>query len=421
MRVLFLTHRLPFPPNRGDRIRAFNIIGSLARHADVEVVSLVHDDDERAQVGSLRRHFDIRVTPLPVPYLRTRAAAMLALAGTRRPLTHVLLDSPDAATALRAIVDERPPDVVLAYCSGMAKFALRAPLDRFPLVVDLVDLDSAKWAAMAEESRPPMRWIYERESRHLGAFERSAVLRAHASLVVNEREAAAVRRLEPRANVQVVPNGVELDTFAASGPPAEEPRVVFCGVMNYAPNVHAVSWFVREVWPEVRRICPAATFAIVGADPADAVLRLANPDLGIEVTGRVPETAPYLWRAAVSIAPLRIARGVQNKVLEAVAAGLPAVVTTDVFDGLPNEVRGACRVADTADEFARQTVRLLRLTGAERRAIAGRADCVALSWQRQMTPLTGVLADAMSLTLPARSDDEALSAPSQQRAFQQQV
>jgi sugar transferase (PEP-CTERM/EpsH1 system associated) len=393
MRVLFLTHRLPFPPDRGDRIRAFQIVRALSRWADVELVSLTHDEAEAARADDLRACMNVGLTTVPVPYYRTRLSAVGALAGTT-PLTHVLLDSPEMTPALRSICASRPPDVVLAYCSGMAKFAMQPPLSAYPLVIDLVDLDSAKWAEMSAESRLPMAWIYGREARHLGSFERDAVERAHACLVVNDREADAVRGLCPNADVRVVGNGISLDRFAPPGPPSEEPRVVFCGVMDYGPNVDGVVWFAREVWPRVLERCPAATLSVVGSNPTDAVRRLAGDAQRIEVTGRVPEVTPYLWRSAVSIAPLRIARGLQNKVLEATAAGLPSVVTSAVFDGLPNEVRSACAVADDAEAFAGETVRLLGLAAGERRAIPARSDFRSLSWEQQMRPLAAILTNA---------------------------
>ena len=393
MRVLFLTHRLPYPPHRGDRIRAFHILRTLAPGMEVDLVSLVHDRTESDDVAQLRSRLGVRVTPVPVPYYSNRMAAALTLGGSR-PLTHILLNSPDIIPAITSIVRERPPDVVLAYCSGMAQFALQTPLVDYPLVIDLVDLDSLKWADLAEKSGPPMRWIYKREARLLGAFERTAVRRARASLVVNDREADAVRAAAPDANVVVLPIGVELDALRPRTDPVNASRIVFCGVMNYEPNVRGVLWFAREVWPLVRKLCPPATLTIVGSDPTEPIRRLASASSGIEVTGRVPDVSPYLWNAALSIAPLQVARGVQNKVLEAVAAGLPTVVTSAVFEGLPNEIRIACRLADSPEDFARQTSRLLRMTGHERRAMASRANCAVLSWERQMAPLGRILADA---------------------------
>lgn len=400
MKVLFLTHRLPYAPDRGDRIRAFHVLRSMAAHAEVELASLVHDERERGEADGLARRLGIRVVTVAVPGLRNRVAALPALIGSR-PLTHVLLDSPFLRPTLAAIVRQRPPDVVFAYCSGMARVAMEPPLRRYPMLLDMVDLDSAKWAALAQNARPPMRWVYAREAKQLEAFERQAVTHARTTLAVNDREAEALRRLEPRASIRVVSNGVDIQPLTARSEPAEDPHVVFCGVMNYTPNIDGVLWFARDVWPTIRRMCPAATFTIVGSDPVPAVRRLAADGSGITVTGRVPEVAPYLWGAAVSIAPMMVARGLQNKVLEAISAGVPAVVTSAVFEGLPNEVRVACRVADSAEEFARHTLRILRLPGWGRRAMAERANCAALAWERQVAPLADILADAAAVSVPA--------------------
>lgn len=395
MRVLFLTHRLPYPPNRGDRIRAFQIVRALVPDVQVELLSLVHDPLEAAEVPRLEQRLGVRVTPIEVPYYRNRIEAAAALAG-RRPLTHVLLNAPGVMPAIRKIVDERPPDLVLAYCSSMAQFAMQSPLSSIPMVLDMVDLDSEKWSDLAAKSGMPLSWIYRREARQLGAFEREAVAHARATLVVNEREAEAVRRLVPGAHVTALPNGVDLWSLQPPPEPVEDPRVIFCGVMNYAPNADGVCWFVREVWPLVRKVVPTATFSIVGSDPTDQVRKLASAEDGIEVTGRVAEVSRYLWNSTMSVAPLHVARGVQNKVLEAVAAGLPTVVTPAVLEGLPNEVRVACRLAESAEDFARQTTRILRMGGAERRAMATRANLAALSWEQQMAPLPHLLEDALT-------------------------
>src|SRR5262249_55942107 len=157
------------------------------------------------------------------------------------------------------------------------------------------------------------RFIYSREARRLAPFERSLVERAHATTVVNEREAEALRRLAPNASIQVMPNGVDVVGLKPVGPPTGSADVVFCGVMNYEPNVEAVLWFANHVWPLVRRSRPDARFVIVGSAPVPAVRRLAAPQSGIEVTSAVPDVRKYLWKAAVAVAPIHMARGVQNK------------------------------------------------------------------------------------------------------------
>jgi sugar transferase (PEP-CTERM/EpsH1 system associated) len=392
VRVLFLTHRLPYAPNRGDRLRAFHIARTLASSVDLEIVSLAHNLEEVAQVGPLEA-MGARVTAVPVPRFRNYVKAVVRLVGDR-PLTHSLLDAPGMTGTLALIVRERRPDVVLAYCSGMARFALQQPLSGLPLVVDLVDVDSQKWAALSQSSPWPMRWIYGREARCLADFERSMAKVAAATLVVNDRERDALRAVAPGARVTVVPNGVDLRPLIPRSAPVERPRVVFCGVMNYPPNVDGALWFCQNVWPVVRGRRPDAELLVVGSDPAPAIRRLHSPENGIEVTGRVDDVRPHLWGSAVAIAPLLTARGIQNKVLEAVGAGLPAVVSSQVFEGLPTAVRPACRVGVSAELFAEETLRLLALSPNERRQVAGRADMAELTWESALRPLLSLLADS---------------------------
>ena len=396
MKVLFLTHRLPYAPNRGDRIRAFHIVRSLASRCDLELVSLVHDADELSQVPRVEA-MGVRVTAVQVPRLRNLAIGAVQLAG-KRPLTHILLDAPDLRGTIRTIVSQRPPDVVLAFCSGMARFALEPPLSEFPLVVDLVDVDSQKWLALSESTTWPKSWIYEREAEHLAEFERRLAAAASEVFVVNERERKLMLTVAPESNVAVVPVGVDVEPLLPRVPPERRPRVVFCGVMNYAPNVDGVRWFARDVWPLIRARRPDARFAIVGSNPVASVRRLHSPEQGIEVSGTVDDVRPYLWESAVSIAPLFMARGVQTKVLEAVAAGLPAVVTSAVFEGLPSAIRSACRVADTAEAYAAAAVGVLNMTPADRRQLAQSADLAQLGWDAQLRPLHDALASATPRT-----------------------
>jgi sugar transferase (PEP-CTERM/EpsH1 system associated) len=394
LRILFLTHRLPYAPNRGDRIRAYHLVRTLAQRATLDVVSLVHDDMELAQVGAVEA-LGARVAAVRTSPVRGYAAAAVTLAGSR-PVTHALLDGPAMNQTLRRVLDAHPPDVVLAFCSGMARFAFEPPLRGIPTVVDFVDIDSEKWAALAASSPWPKSWIYGRESRTLGAFEAEAATRAAHSLVVTDREIDVVRRIAPAAHAHVIYNGVALDHLRPTAPPATAQRVVFCGVMNYEPNVDGVRWFAREVWPRVRTRTPDATFIVVGAQPTDEIRALQNGATGIEVTGTVEDVRPYLWNGAISVAPLQTARGLQNKVLEALAAGLPAVVTPQVMEGLPDVARAGCASAASPEQFAAAVTSLLERSPDERRAIASAAQLDGLSWDQQLSPVYALLEDAVS-------------------------
>jgi len=392
VRILFLTHRLPYAANRGDRIRALRILRLLARHHQVDLISLVHSADEESHAADLGDLVS-SLTPVRVSRMRSwmRALAALPTTGT---LTHAMLDAPHLKSAIARRIGEHRPDVVLAYCSGMTRFALEPPLDALPFVLDMLDVDSEKWRALSETAAIPWRWLYGIEARRLAAFEATASRAARSVLVVNEREQAALLKLAPSATVHVVPVGVDLDEFRAPPGPRDGRHVCFCGVMNYPPNEAAALWFAREVWPSIRARFADARFLILGSDPTPAIRRLPSLDPTVEVTGAVPDVRPYLWRSAVSVAPLFVARGVQNKVLEAVAAGLPCVVTPAVREGLPDDVLPACREATDVASFAAGVIGLLTLSPAERQATAARADLTGLGWDARLQPILGILEQA---------------------------
>ena len=299
MRVLVLTHRLPYAPNRGDRVRAYHTLHGLASRADVELVSLVHDAEEASHVDHLRAVIP-HVTALRVTKARNYVGGALRILSPT-PLTHSLLDSPGMMGALQEIVRRRPPDVVLAYCSGMARFALAPPLERIPLVLDFIDVDSRKWRDLSETTPPPLSWIYRREAATLGAFEARAARHAAAALVVNEREAALARELAPEANIHVVCNGVELERLRPRHAAQASSRVMFCGVMNYAPNDQGMQWFVRQVWPLVRAERADARLAIVGSHPTAALPQPTDRRRSAAARGSRSRDRPAHTKAAARV------------------------------------------------------------------------------------------------------------------------
>jgi sugar transferase (PEP-CTERM/EpsH1 system associated) len=393
MKILYLTHRLPYAPNRGDRLRAYHMVRHLARRHQVHVASFVHDADEASQAAGLASQV-ASVTVARVGRLRGLARGVAAL-GRGTPLTHALLDARGFRRQLTDLAARVQPDLVVALCSGMARFALAPPLAGVPFVLDMVDVDSAKWAVLGRTARAPKAWIYRREARRLAAFERIAADAARATLVVNERERLALIDVGAAPDrIAVVPNGIEMESLRPPRPPEARPRVVFCGVMNYEPNEDAAVWLAEEIWPLVLRARPDAQLTLVGSHPTRRILNAAARSSSIEVTGSVPDVRPMLWRAAVSVAPMTVARGIQNKVLEAVAAGLPTVVTSAVFEGLPPEVTPACARADTAEAFAGAVLRLLAQPAEARRALAASATLDAIDWPHRLAVLDAVLAEA---------------------------
>jgi len=369
------------------------VLKALRTFADVDLIALVHDDDEAAHVADLGA-LATTVTGVRVPKVRNLFRSALALPSSR-PLSHTMLDGPDLHPAIARLVAAHRPDVVLAFCTGIAHVVMRPPLSTLPLVLDMVDVDSAKWAALARTSAWPRSWIYEREARLLARFETEIAGRAFATLLTTKRERDTLRAMAPGARIDVVQNGVDAEALRPRGAPSASQSVAFCGVMNYPPNEQGAVWLAREVWPRVRQTWPAATLELVGSSPTPSVKALASPEGGVVVTGHIDDVRPYLWGAAVAAAPLLTARGIQNKVLEAVAAGLPVVVTPVVSEGVPPEVRPACVVADGPEAFAEALVRLLGRAPEERRRLASRADVISISWDRRLAGLQETLAGAI--------------------------
>ena len=395
MNILFLTHRLPYSPNRGDRVRAFHLLKEMARWARVDLVSLVHDEHELSQVHNLAG-VTRSVTVGQVPRATNTVLSALRL-GTAVPTTHTMLRSPGLDRKIENVVAANRPDAVLCFCTGVGPLTETPGLRHVPLVLDMVDVDSQKWAGLANAGKPPLSWIYGREARMLARYETAVAARAKCTTVVTPKELEALRQLAPQARIEVVQNGV--DTEKLRRPDSKEVRggVVFCGVMNYSPNVEAVKWFVTHVWPLVRQLTPGATFRIVGSEPAEDVQALARQP-GVQVTGAVDDIRPYLWNSAVSVAPLLTARGVQNKVLEAVAAGLPVVITPIVAEGIPAEVLPACVTASGELAFSDAVVKLLSATQSVRDDIVARSSLADLSWTRRLAPMRGLLEEAAGRT-----------------------
>ncbi len=398
LNVLFLTHRLPYAPNRGDRARAYYLLRILRPHARVTLLSLVHDREEDAHRADLA-DLASSVHTVRVSNVRNLIRSGLALP-TSTPITHTMLDAPGLDDAIAQVVEGSRPDVVLAYCSGMARLAVGPRLQSVPAVLDMVDVDSAKWADLAAVSRLPLSLVYRREARTLRAFERVATRHARTTMVVTDREAETLKTIAPEGRVVVVGNGVDVRGYSPTKPPAESADVVFCGVMNYPPNERAATLLARDVWPMVRRVVPSARLLLVGSHPSPLVQGLANDADGVIVTGSVPDVRPYLWSSAIAAAPLWTARGIQNKVLEAVAAGLPTVVTPNIHASLPASIARACRVGDDTASLARAIVELLALTPAARRAVADTAELDGLTWERQMAAVPAIIADAAGAPRP---------------------
>ncbi|MEZ5963192.1 MAG: TIGR03087 family PEP-CTERM/XrtA system glycosyltransferase [Planctomycetota bacterium] len=352
MNVVFVSQRVPYPPDRGDRITTHHFLRHLlARGARVRVGCFVENDEDAEHAATLAGD----VAAVCAPRLSRRRRKLESLRGLvcGEPLTLPFFRHRGLARTLAGWVRDDPPDLIWVYSSGVAQFAM--PFAHVPVrLMQFAELDSDKWRQFAARTRGPGRLLYAREARLLLEHEREIARTFTISTVVSELERELFRSRIADVDPLVLPNGVDVDVFRVGDDGRREPHsAVFTGVMDYEPNVDGVLWFAREVWPRVRARCADARLYVVGSRPLPAV-RALHGENGIEVTGRVPEVPPWLDRAGVSVAPLRLARGVQNKVLEAMSAGVPVVATSQAAQGLGAKAahEPGIAVADDAEACA---------------------------------------------------------------------
>ncbi|WP_458095343.1 TIGR03087 family PEP-CTERM/XrtA system glycosyltransferase [Roseomonas sp. WA12] len=369
-RLLFLCHRIPYPPEKGEKIRAWHMLDHLANRWDVELGFLVDDPADLEHVPVLQSRC-AAVEWRPVQGGWRGAARALTRVRPGQPLSLGWFHHPGLFNwAQRGLADGRY-DAAFVYSSAMAPYAMGPEAERSGArrILDMVDVDSEKWLAYAAGGRPPMRQVWSREARTLLAFERRAAASFDRTLLVSEAEADRFIELAPEVapRVDYVENGVDLARFdsAQSYPDPftnGTPAIVFTGTMDYRPNVEAVTWFATEVMPRLRAAPPKGIappeFWIVGASPAPAVQALAARP-GVRVTGRVPDVRPYVAHAAAVVAPLRIARGIQNKVLEAMAMARPVIASPQAHEGVRATAGRDLLVADGAEETARCVAEVL--------------------------------------------------------------
>ncbi len=336
--LLFLAHRIPYPPNKGDKLRSFRWLKSLAADYRVHLGAFVDDPEDWRHAPKLERLCD----DVCLVSLHPRRGKLRSLSGL---LTGEALSIPYyRSRKLQSWINQKLKienlTRVFVFSSPMAQYLMRVPSPCDRLIIDLVDVDSEKWRQYAVGQPWPLNWIYRREGEALQRFERAAAEASDVSVFVSAEESKLFCDLNPELGSKVVwiRNGVDTEFFSPhrryENPyGVKEPVLVFTGAMDYWANVDAVRWFASEVFSEIRKRVSPARFFIVGARPTKDVLRLASRP-GVKVTGGVVDIRPYIAHALASVAPLRLARGVQNKILEAMAMARPVLATEVAVEGL---------------------------------------------------------------------------------------
>ena len=357
--LLYLVHRIPYPPNKGDKIRAWHIFDFLRQHYRVHLGCFVDEPTDFQHVAPLRAqcassHFEP---------LRPMAARLSSLRGlwSGEALSLPYYRSSRMAKWVEETLSRHPISSALAFSTPMAQY-LPAKLHR---VLDMVDVDSQKWRAYSDTQAWPLSAFYRREAGSLLRYERAMAQRFDHVTLVSPAEMALFRRLAPESHDKVssFSNGTDAEYFspqdALPNPfPPGQIAIVFTGAMDYWPNIDAVLWFSHEVLPPLLRAFPKLQFHIVGARPDKRVLALQQSP-AVQVSGTVPDIRPYLQHAHVAVAPLRIARGIQNKVLEAMAMQKAAVVTPQALEGISARPGQDLLLARNAAEFTRHIGQLL--------------------------------------------------------------
>ena len=388
--ILFLAHRSPFPPDRGDKIRAYNVLKYLAARKRVHLVAFADDPRDLKHSKGL---VSLTASRSIIWRSKSRPKALVEALAQRKPASLTAFDNRVMRDAVADILARRSIDTIYVFSGQMAQYL--PAKTRARVVMDFCDMDSLKFADYGKGSRGLMRWLMQREANLLFQFERQVARRVDASLFVSEAEAELFRTRTGAANVQVVENGIDTDFFdpAASFRHIDTTGklIVFTGQMDYRPNVEAVIWFAETVLPHIRLAHPDAVFAIVGRNPTDAVKALAKQD-GVKVTGEVADVRPWLDAAACVVAPLKIARGIQNKVLEAMAAGKAVVATPQALDGIGARVGAEVLCAADEARFADTVSDVLEGRAPPDLGVRARAYMVQrMRWSAQLAALDAIL------------------------------
>lgn len=440
MKILYLAHRIPYPPNKGDKIRSFNEIKYLSQSHDIHLACLADDPKDLKYEGELTKYCKtVRIVPINPQLAKLKSIFYLL---TRQPLTIPYFYSRKLQQTIDHLLSANHYDAIFCFSSPMAEYVFRSRVlspqsivhrrrakdhrPRTKLIMDFVDVDSDKWTQYSKYAGFPKSWIYALEGRRLAGYERTVAEAFDHSIFVTQVEVEVFKKLNPHIqSVIAISNGVDLDYFSPTylnkksaidyGQSTNDhepstinhglstmdhrptsidhrPVIVFTGAMDYYANIDGVVWFTKEVLPLIKKEIPEVQFYIVGSNPTKEVIELSGNN-GVTVTGYVPDTREYLRRATVAVVPLRIARGIQNKILEAMAMGTPVVSTPQAFEGIEAKPDRDLILGEDVEKIAEGVIKLIkevslrkRLSGSGR-AVIEKNYC----WTKNLEKLNSIL------------------------------
>lgn len=374
-RILFLAHRIPYPPNKGDKIRSWHFLEYLVQRHEVHLGFFVDAEEDLKHIGFLEKQCSSVEHCFASPLTQKIASVAGFINGTS--LTENAYPSRKMRRFVASLIEEKEIDAVFLFSAATFTFLPRN-VGGLPVITDFVDVDSAKWEAYAESGSWPMSMIFKREANKLAAFEAKVAQKSIASILVSDNEAVLMKeRLAVKTsndlNILGITNGVDTRVFSPGKYTASvsSNQMIFTGAMDYAPNVEAVEWFVKFVFQRLKKDCPDVEFVIAGRPVAPSVQKLDAYD-GVKVVGAVDDMAETISRSAIVVAPLLTARGIQNKVLEGMAMGKPVIATSAANEGINAPYQEAIWIADDADAFIEATKALLNQEAASKMGSAAR-------------------------------------------------
>ncbi|MFH0781446.1 MAG: TIGR03087 family PEP-CTERM/XrtA system glycosyltransferase [Pseudomonadota bacterium] len=364
-RILFISHRIPYPPNKGDKIRSFNFIHHLAANHEMHLAFIVDNKDDLKDIEPLEKLSQSLFFETISPRIKKATSAINALLASQ-PISIPYFYSKALQHKIDRFLDTTTVDTVFCFSSPTAEYLYKSKhyngvLQTIPWIMDLIDVDSHKWRQYADTRSQPLRWLFRREADYLLQYEKQITKEFKHTLLVSEEEKKLLNHYFPASNTEVISNGVDLQHFApGQGKILQKigPAIVFTGAMDYWPNIDGVQWFARDIFPQIKKEIADAHFHIVGRKPSSEV-RALEKTKGISVTGFVDEVRNHLATADICVIPLRIARGIQNKVLEAMAMGKAVVCSEEAMEGIQAEPGKDLIVAKDAAAFARAVIHFL--------------------------------------------------------------
>lgn len=394
MKILYICHRFPFPPKRGGKIRPFNMISHLAKTHQVTVASLVRSVEEGKEGEGLSEHC--------FKYIMVRVnkfAAMLRMIlrlPSLVPSTMGFFYSPDIARRIRKELDENDFDLIFVHCSSVAQYV--EDVKGIPKILDFGDMDSQKWLEYAKVRSFPLTLGYKLEGMKMERAEKRLARKFDYCSCTTRAEMETLQGYNVGCRTSWFPNGVDYNNFCPGDEPYEPDTICFIGRMDYFPNQQCMFDFCKNTLPLIQARRPGVKLTIIGANPSPAVYKLAELP-GVTVTGSVPDVKPYVQVSAVNVAPLSIARGTQNKILESLAMGVPVVSSVAAAGGIDAVVDEHFLTATTPEEYADQIIRVLSdKEERSRLSKAGRARMLSNhDWSASMKRLDALIEDCMSL------------------------